>query len=662
MSVKTGPDINRTTIASTATLHKPPSFAPLYAVIIFVFAFYVLVYATRGFPKFEPWLLKQAARSTQLHYAAVGLGVFALLLAVFDHFRRCRLPVLMVYVRMNRALAYGTVAVVAIALEFISRDVSLAAALLGNWKLQAVAFALMLLIAAFVYVAVLHPLVEEEVKTSLGYQDEVARLRDSYDFVIGRAHEDDWKEAVEGPGEWAHLVERALWTNLFVFGGVGSGKTAAVMYPLLKQALRKFPDDPHKTPSIVLLDQKGDNLKEVYEMAKAAGREKDFYCVSPGNCLIDEHGNDVVPRDRFFTWNPVGGTEPADIRAALLLEGFKATNDGAKEQAYFRNVESEFLIAALTILDAHKGQGKTNLYDLYQLGLDYEKHTPIIHADEFAGTPAQLYFKNRFEQMKRDERGALISGLTAQLARIASESMTATFCPTESSPTRPLPSMHDLVVNRPGIFVFSVPEAGNSATLSRILTVCFLNAFQTQMLHRSTSKFKARGGNAERLVMQFTDESWAFMNPGVASFTAVSRQARVCSVFATQSLKQVPEEYRDTVLGNFRSKLLLPVNDPLTLETFSKLLGEYKELFESQSTSQSLGDVSHRVLAQGVRGKNQGVSASTSYQERLVPRFSLTEIQQLKKGRLIAHLFDGDEQQPSQALESTPHYLPEFSL
>ena len=195
-----------------------------------------------------------------------------------------------------------------------------------------------------------------------------------------------------------------------------------------------------------------------------------------------------------------------------------------------------------------------------------------------------------------------------------------------------------------------------------MLGVVFLSTFHKQMLRRSDTTFKAAGGNTERLVMQFTDECWAYMNPGVASFTAVSRQARCCSVFASQSLDQIGRDYRDTVVGNFRSKVILPVNDELTLDKFSKLFGEHKEFFESKSTSQSLNDVHHKVMTQGVAGKNQGLTASTSYQERLVPRFSTTEIQHMPANRMVAHTYDGLAQKPAIALRNTPYYEAEFEL
>jgi hypothetical protein len=163
-------------------------------------------------------------------------------------------------------------------------------------------------------------------------------------------------------------------------------------------------------------------------------------------------------------------------------------------------------------------------------------------------------------------------------------------------------------------------------------------------------------------VMNVVDECWAFMNKGVASFTAVSRQARACSVFLTQSLDQIPDPYRATVEGNFRTKALLSVNDGVTLKRFEDLLGTHKEIVASTSTNASLQGVRHGVFAPVVHGKDQGLSLSTSYNEQLRPRFSQHEIQHLPRNRAIVHLYTKDGQREACAMEVTPWFRLRFHL
>jgi hypothetical protein len=190
----------------------------------------------------------------------------------------------------------------------------------------------------------------------------------------------------------------------------------------------------------------------------------------------------------------------------------------------------------------------------------------------------------------------------------------------------------------------------------------FMRAFHAEMLQRSTSQFVESGGNAKRLVMNVVDECWAFMNRGVANFTAVSRQARTCSVFLTQSLDQIPDAYRATVEGNFRTKALLSVNDSLTLKRFEDLFGTYKEIVKNTSTNASLSSVRHGVFFPGVVGGDQGISQTLSSSEQLRPRFSQHEIQHLPRGRAVVHLYTNEGQREARAMEVTPWFKLSYHL
>ena len=59
---------------------------------------------------------------------------------------------------------------------------------------------------------------------------------------------------------------------------------------------------------------------------------------------------------------------------------------------------------------------------------------------------------------------------------------------------------------------------------------------------------------------------------------------------------EIPENYRATVEGNFRTKALLSVNDSVTLRRFEELFGSRKEQIASTSTNASLQGVRHGVF------------------------------------------------------------------
>jgi hypothetical protein len=133
-------------------------------------------------------------------------------------------------------------------------------------------------------------------------------------------------------------------------------------------------------------------------------------------------------------------------------------------------------------------------------------------------------------------------------------------------------------------------------------------------------------------------------------------------LFLSQSLDQIPQQYRSTVQGNFRTTLLLSVNDPLTLTEYSKSFGEVKEVSTSTSTSENINDARHGVLTASVSGKSQGLSVSTSTSERMVPRFSLTDIQHLPARRAVLQMYDGEVVNPAHVIEVLPYYRLAYHL
>src|SRR6185437_6798037 len=150
---------------------------------------------------------------------------------------------------------------------------------------QAIAAGSLVVVAVAAYAGWLHPLCGVVDVELAPYQRVVAALRATYAFVLGVEYPETGKGAARGPKKWLVLPEHSLWTNIFAFGGIDSGKTSSLAYPLVIQALAKFKNDPALRPSIVLLDLKGDNALRVYDFCKKLGRADECWIISPGNQL-----------------------------------------------------------------------------------------------------------------------------------------------------------------------------------------------------------------------------------------------------------------------------------------------------------------------------------------------------------------------------------------
>jgi hypothetical protein len=146
-------------------------------------------------------------------------------------------------VQVARSLAYGVALALANVFAFLALHPAVIlrlVALRTGASFLAVLPALYALGAWFVCFRRRRFVVEELVS----FREAAQALRDTNDFVLGRTGS-DWKTG-GGIPRWFLVPEKAMFTNLYVLGGIGSGKTSSVAYPMLEQALFKWPSRPEK--------------------------------------------------------------------------------------------------------------------------------------------------------------------------------------------------------------------------------------------------------------------------------------------------------------------------------------------------------------------------------------------------------------------------------
>lgn len=645
------------------SLHQQPLLWPFVGLIVIYASVAGFFYLLRDVPFLQKWFFALADAPDDFRPVIGGSLLVAGVGLVYDFVRRFKAPHVSLYLRVNRAFLYAFALVLAWNCYEAMNDAKHLRALAFDNAAQWKNLAALLVLTALFFFAVMWPLAQEAIEEFVPYQRAVASLDNTYDFIIGAQRPRDWKKAETGPKKWAVLAEKAIWQNLFVLGAIGTGKTNLLAYPLITQALRKFKDNDELRPAIVMLDLKGDNAERMWQLCRRLGRADDFFCVRPGNAIQDHQGKDLIPPDRFLTYDPLGAaSDSADVRAELFSSALQVTAQGETHQ-FWLDTQVQFLTATLQIFDAVRGPNQYSLVDVYMFALDPVLRDSMVKSEQAKGSPAQTYFQKYFNAFAKDDQMKLLSGIAAKLSRITGEATRATFCADPDSRTKRFTSFDDFLLKKSGIIVFSVPEATYSTELARILGVMFMRSFHNAMLRRSDTVFKAAGGNTKRLVMLVVDECWAYMNPGVGSFCNVSRQARVMSVFLTQSLKAIADQYRDAVLSGFLSKVIFAVNDELTQTTMAKALGQHEETITNVSTSESLGDAKKKVYTEGMTGKNQGISRSVSQQRRTVDRFNATELKFQGKDRAVVQLSDGAVALTPFAVEMTPSYrLPFFLL
>src|SRR5260370_22775852 len=91
------------------------------------------------------------------------------------------------------------------------------------------------------------------------------RKRTELSLVVGEVHHARKQLPSETP-RWLVIPERGLFTGIAIVGAVGSGKTAACMYPFAEQILAYRAADPDRPIGGLILAVKGDFCGRVREI------------------------------------------------------------------------------------------------------------------------------------------------------------------------------------------------------------------------------------------------------------------------------------------------------------------------------------------------------------------------------------------------------------
>jgi hypothetical protein len=109
------------------------------------------------------------------------------------------------------------------------------------------------------------------------YPDPVKRT--DLSVVVGELHHPRTQMPSETP-HWLVIPERGLFTGIAIVGAVGSGKTAACMYPFAEQILAYKASDKDRRIGGLILEVKGDFCAKVREILNRHDRAEDYVEIS----------------------------------------------------------------------------------------------------------------------------------------------------------------------------------------------------------------------------------------------------------------------------------------------------------------------------------------------------------------------------------------------
>jgi len=495
-------------------------------------------------------------------------------------------------------------------------------------------------------------------------------------YVIGESHKQNG-DYIPNPS-WATIPQDGLFGNIFVAGGIGSGKTASCAYPFLEQILEFHPTNEHLKPCGLILDKKGDFYKRLEEMAKDIGRENDIIRI--------EVGGDN-------TWNPIHAPNTmAEVLAGRLVslyENLKGSSSSGSDQwvkdgmlkilkhgiGLHRIAHGYITIKNINDMVANmsgEGDGPNNpvLKTLaeYDNALVNRKSREKLSTDEEDDFQYHKQFFERELANENTENKATYLGAVTTITDLFSKpAVERTFCPPRNRITL---GGFDDILDSGKIIVLNAPseKLGN---ISIALGVMLKLEFQRSILGRVSREAADETLNRERMAFFICDEYQNFVtvsgnstNEGDDQFYAESRQSRCVSMVLTQSIatliSKTGAEKAEVILGSLRTKIFMAVVPYKDQKAAAELCGKSLQKFKTQSFSENLKDSSFNPLSGDVSGSSGSMSSNVSFQERHEYIVQPSEFGSLRTFESVSFIFNGVSAETPKRIYHKSDYLPEM--
>jgi hypothetical protein len=276
---------------------------------------------------------------------------------------------------------------------------------------------------------------------------------------------------------------------------------------------------------------------------------------------------------------------------------------------------------------------------------------------EFDYNTCTTFFSGEFDS-KAETTIETIKTVVTQMTFffVSSERIAATFSPPEEEVT--FLGFEEAI--KEGKIVVLAMNVAQYPQASRTVAAYLKQDFQSEVQQR-TSPESTLG--RERPVFFICDEYQEFVTSNDGNFYGVSREARCCSIVASQSYTSILKALGgdkpafETLVQNMISKIVLRSDDMLTIESIQKLTGKIDKTKQSRNISESAADSHMSGITGGLMSNRTSVSESISlstHKEALFEERDFTQVLEVFKA--IVFLASPNGMQPP----TMAHLLPAF--
>ncbi len=361
-----------------------------------------------------------------------------------------------------------------------------------------------------------------------------------------------------------------------ITGDTGSGKTFA----LRKVMHQVFARTKQRPWGGLLIDEKGDEVKALVEIAARHGRSQDVFLLET---RPDDAPADWQPKERFNLLSDL--RIPSSTYAKALVDTAAMTGGKEGEQAFFRN---QSLINIGEGIELLRVMGRVpTVSDLLEV-LRYrdilngclrevESKAQAQPQSEGAATAARVvnHFRNSFLRQPEEQLGGIISTIETFLLFFTKPEIAEVFCTAENT--------FDFdMIEHGGIIAVSMPQ---KLSVERRYLNCLLKLLYYQHVRQ---RFRVKDKSKLNLLVLWQDEVQRFISEADGDVD-IMRSARGTSVMATQSKMSLfpplggKEKAQVTIL-NLRNRIMFTAADKDCGELSADLLGKRQEWKRSISS------------------------------------------------------------------------------
>ena len=250
---------------------------------------------------------------------------------------------------------------------------------------------------------------------------------------------------------------------------------------------------------------------------------------------------------------------------------------------------------------------------------------------------------------------AVVTQMTAFFA--SSERIQRAFCPEESSLNFP---GFDRVIDEGKIVVLAMNIA-EYPRVARTIAAYLKLDFQAAILQRTA---KSRQGQSQRPMSFICDEYQEYVTSNDGNFYGISRQARCCSIVATQSYTSLLKALQgnrpefETLVQNLVNKIFFRTDDRTTIELAQFLMGKEEKTKVSKNLSESANDASLSGFFGSIISPKSTISESVTYSSQLQPIYDEKDFtQMLSIYKAIGYLASDIGMQEPTVIHMLPHFL-----